>query len=132
MVFDRTEHEPEEYDPEEDLRDPESDSLTIPRVSTEDAGSTLRADLRSERTDSEDGLSAGETDVPPELLKTFWAIVVVLNAAILAFSIGALLAFFEGADTRSLGLLVGGVVLFGFAVKRYRDYMERRDDEDDA
>ncbi|WP_255170131.1 DUF7322 domain-containing protein [Natrononativus amylolyticus] len=106
MVFERTEHEPEEYDPEAELTDPESDSLTIPEVSTD------------------------ETDVPPELLKTFWAIVLVVNAAVLAVSLGVLFLLFE-ADVATGGpLLGGGVVLFGFAVYRYRSFRRSADATD--
>ncbi|AGB36683.1 DUF7322 domain-containing protein [Natronococcus occultus] len=132
MVFDRSEHEPEEWDPEEELDDPDSDSLTIPKVSTEDAGSGLGSDLRSEfgseiETDA-DGVPA-ETDVPSELLQTFWAVVLVVNAAVLALSLGILFLLFEGPSTNSVGLIVGGIILFGFAGYRYRSYRASESDD---
>ncbi|MFU8866783.1 hypothetical protein [Natronococcus sp.] len=122
MVFDRSEHEPEEWDPEEEFTDPDSDSLTIPRVSTEDAGSDLGSDLRSEFEPSTDSETAVETDVPSDLLQAFWSIVLVVNAAVLAFSLGVLFLLFDGLSTNSLVLVVGGLVLFGFAAYRYRSY----------
>lgn len=122
MVFDRSEHEPEEWDPEEEFTDPDSDSLTIPRVSTEDAGSDLGSDLRSEFESSADSETAVEADVPSDLLQAFWSIVLVVNAAVLVFSLGVLFLLFDGPSTNGLVLLVGGLVLFGFAVYRYRSY----------
>lgn len=123
MVFDRTENEPEEWDPEEDLRDPDSDSLTIPRVSTEDAGSDLRSDLQSELGSTpEHESSTDEIDVSADLLKAFWSIVFVINAAVLVASLGILFLIFNGATTRSLGLIAGGTVLFAFAGWRYKTY----------
>ncbi|MDG5759323.1 hypothetical protein QA600_08210 [Natronococcus sp. A-GB1] len=129
MVFDRSEHEPEEWDPEEEFTDPEeeftdpdSDSLTIPRVSTEDAGSNLRSDLRSEFGASADAETTVETDVSSDLLQAFWSIVLVVNAAVLAFSVGVLFLLFDGPSTNGFALVAGGVVLSGFAVRRYRNY----------
>ncbi|WP_154658617.1 DUF7322 domain-containing protein [Halopiger djelfimassiliensis] len=131
MVFDRTETEPEEPDPEAELEDPESDSLTIPRVDTEDAGLGLLSDLRSEH-DSESapdlGVSTDEVDVPPDLARIFWALVLVINAAVLSVSLGVLFAIFDGITTRSIALIAGGVVLFGFAVYRYRAFRADTDD----
>lgn len=133
MPADRNEYEPDEPDPEADLRDPDSDSFTIPRIDTEDAGSTLGADLRDDL--EVDGVEVpevetpvGSGDVPPELIKAFWAIVLVANAALLAVSVGGLLVLFEGDTDRGLPLLAGGVLLFGFAVHRYRSYRDSTDD----
>lgn len=131
MVADRSEHEPDEYDPEAEFRDPDSDSITIPRVSTEDAGSTLRDDLRSERDDDATGtpdIATGDTDVSADLLKDFWALVLVLNAAILSVALGLLFLFFEGA-TYGAYLLGAGLVLAGFAVRRYRTARRRNDSD---
>lgn len=101
MVFERTEHEPEEYDPEEDLHDPESDSLTIPDVSIPEVETT-------------------ETDVPSEIQAGFWIIVLTLNAAFLTGSLGILLLAFGYDPTYGVVLLVGGVVLLVLAGRRYR------------
>ncbi|WP_276253841.1 DUF7322 domain-containing protein [Halomontanus rarus] len=101
MVFERTEHEPEEYDPEEDLHDPESDSLTVPDVSIPEVKTT-------------------EADVPSEIQAGFWLIVLTLNAAFLAGSLGILLLAFGYDPTYGVVLLVGGVVLLALAGRRYR------------
>lgn len=123
MVFDRSEHEPEEWDPEEEYADPDSDSLTIPRVSTEDAGSDLRSDIRSEfDSTAAPEISTAETDVSGDLLEAFWSIILVVNAAVLALSLGVLFLIFEGAAIHSVALVAGGVILFGSAVRRYRSY----------
>lgn len=107
-VFERTEHEPEEYDPEAEFRDPDSDSITIPEVSTD------------------------ESDVPPDLLRTFWTLVIVLNVAILAVAVGLMLIGFEG-QLRNGGVLIGGgLVLFGLSYRRYRTFRAEDDAERDS
>ncbi|WP_440765428.1 DUF7322 domain-containing protein [Natronorubrum sp. DTA7] len=125
MGLDRSEHEPDEYDPEEEFRDPDSDSLTIPQVSTENAGSSLRSDLKSELEEDaipEPEFSATETDVDGETLKSFWALVLVINAAVLAYALGALFLIFEGATTYASYLFAAGLVLTGFGIRRYRAF----------
>lgn len=99
-LFEKTEHEPEEYDPEAELRDPDSDTITIPEVSTD------------------------ETDVPSELLKTFWATVIVINAAVLFVSVGVMVIGFLGRFRDGAVLILGGLVLFGFAYRRYRAFRD--------
>ena len=135
MGSDRTDNEPDEYDPEEEFRDPESDSLTIPRVSTEDAGSGIRSEIRDEfeaEEATEPAISTDETDVPPELLKTFWALVLFINGAVLAYALGALFLIFEGV-TRAVGVsLLVGLVCTAFAVRRYRHYQRYADANDDG
>ncbi len=128
MGLDRSEHEPDEYDPEEEFRDPDSDSLTIPQVPTENAGSDLRSDLKSEFEEDaipEPEFSAAETDVDGETLKNFWALVLVINAAVLAYALGVLFLVFEGATTYASYLFAAGLVLTGFCIQRYRAF--RRD-----
>ncbi|MFA9415323.1 hypothetical protein [Natrinema sp. HArc-T2] len=124
MVFDRTENEPEEWDPEEEFYDPDSDGLTIPQVATEDEpdadGAESAIDVPS--------VSTAETDVPSDILQAFWGLVLVINAALFIVSIGALLLVFEGDATRG-GILVGaGIVLFGLAGRRYRAFRADSDD----
>ncbi|WP_254767683.1 DUF7322 domain-containing protein [Salinilacihabitans rarus] len=108
MDFEPSEHEPDEYDPEAELRDPESDTITIPEVSTD------------------------ETDVSGDLLTEFWALVLVVNAALLATSLGALFLVFEADLYTGGGLLAGGLVLFGFAIRRYRSFETPDDGENDG
>jgi hypothetical protein len=128
--FDRSDHEPEEWDPEAEYTDPDHDSLTIPRVPTEDAGSDLRSEFRSEfGTAAKAEHSTAETDVPSDLLQAFWATVLVVNAAVLALSLGVLFLLFEGPSTHAVALIGGSVVLFGFALRRYRTYQRTDPDE---
>lgn len=117
MVFDRTEHEPEEYDPEAEFRDPDSDSLTIPDVSRETEKPT--PDSPSVAIPE---VTVDETDVPGELLEQFWALVLVLNVAIFAAALGFLFVVFGRNTTHSIVLLAGAGILFGFAYRRYRAY----------
>ncbi|WP_172637300.1 DUF7322 domain-containing protein [Natrinema pellirubrum] len=129
MVFDRTENEPEEWDPEEEYYDPDSDGLTIPQVSGDDGPDDLD-DLSSAIEPPE--VEMGETDASADLLQTFWALVLVLNAAVLAVSLGSLMLVFEGGSTHAVALVVAGVVLFGFAVRRYRRFRDGADEPDEA
>lgn len=132
-------------------RNPDNDAVTIPSVGTENAGSGLWSDLKADlEIDSidipevsndvteadagaspEPGPAPDPSDAPPELVKTFWALVLVINAALLAVSLGILFLVFEGAVRRGGALLAGGLVLFGFAVRRYRAY-RRSDDRADS
>ncbi|MBZ6496349.1 DUF7322 domain-containing protein [Natrinema longum] len=121
MVFDRTENEPEEWDPEEEFYDPESDSLTIPQVSIEDDGPDDDLDELTNPIRAPT-VSTGEMDVPDEILQTFWVLVVVLNAAVLLVSLGLLFLIFEGNLTRGGPLVGGGLVLLGLAGRRYRRF----------
>ncbi|WIV67622.1 DUF7322 domain-containing protein [Natrialbaceae archaeon AArc-T1-2] len=99
-LFEKTEYEPEEYDPEAEFRDPNSDTITIPEVETD------------------------ESDVPSELLKTFWATVIVVNAAVLFVSVGVMIIGFLGRFRDGGVLIVGGLALFGFAYRRYRAFRD--------
>lgn len=113
MLDERSEHEPEEYDPEADLYDSESDSMTIPQVEIPE-------------------VSTSETDAPPELVRQFWVLVLVLNAALFAVSLGAMLLYFRSDVFRGGGLLVGAVVLLGFAAVRYRSARDLAGETDPA
>lgn len=131
MVFDRTENEPEEWDPEEEFYDPDSDGLTIPQVSTgDDEADGTAAEPDAEADDL--GQSLAEGDVPADLLQTFWALVLVVNAAVLAVSLGLLVLFFEGTMGRGGLLLAAGLVLFGFAGRRYRRFRDADTEADDG
>lgn len=150
MTADRTDDE-QDPGPDPDARsssestDPDDDSLTIPRVSTEDAGSGLWSDLKTDLRDegidppgnssdvsdplepSSDGTDVDLSTVPNDLLETFIAVVVAVNGAVLAVSLGILFLVFDGATTRGVALLVGGLALAGFAVRRYRAYQDSSD-----
>ena len=150
MTADRTDPESDDDDDAEPSAstDDEADSPTIPSVATENAGSGLWSDLKSDSTDEaidmpgvSDDVNAGGasnepevdlSEVPNDLIETFVAVVVALNAAILGLSLGTLFLVFEGASIRSVALLVGGVFLFGFAVRRYRQYRDSGDESDES
>ncbi|WP_126663425.1 DUF7322 domain-containing protein [Haloterrigena salifodinae] len=137
MGSDRPDDERDEYDPEEEFRDPESDSFTIPQVSSEDAGggfwSDIREDFESEESvePAEPEVSTDEADVPTELRETFWAMVLFVNGAVLTYALAALFLVFEGA-TRTAGILfVIGLACTVFTVRRYRHYQRYIDANDD-
>ena len=117
MVFEPSEHEPEEYDPEAEFEDPESDSLTIPQV--QPPGVTPE--------DVEETLVPSSEGVPTELARTFWVIVLVINAGLLALSIGVMFLVFRGDVSTAGPLLLGGVLLLALAYRRYRAF-ERSED----
>ncbi|MFP8889115.1 hypothetical protein ACLI4U_05025 [Natrialbaceae archaeon A-CW2] len=97
MDFEPSEHEPDEYDPEAEFRDPTSDSLTIPDVSE----------------------NAGDTD--PQLTTQFWVLVMVIKAALIALSLGTLFLIFQTNQRAGWLFLGGGLLLSIFALRRYRD-----------
>lgn len=109
MDFEPSEHEPDEWDPEAEYRDQESDSLTIPEVTTAD------------------------TDAPPDVVQTFWIVVAVVNVAVLFLALGAMFVAFQVDVELGGALLAGGLVLFALAYRRYRAFSDEDDgDEDDG
>ncbi len=123
MVFEPSDDEPAdaEPDPEAQFRDPDHDSLTIPQI--EGPGSEPETDDEP-YADSVTipSVDTDEFDAPEDLLEAFWVVVLVINGAILAFSLGVLYLLFEGNVRRGGGLLGIALVLGGFAVLRYREY----------
>jgi hypothetical protein len=76
-----------------------------------------------------------ENDVDPGLARRFWALVLVFNAALLALSLGAMLAVFEGNYSLGGQLLLGGAAAFGFGLYRYRTaktYLAERSGDGDT
>ncbi|USZ70369.1 DUF7322 domain-containing protein [Natronosalvus halobius] len=108
MDLEPSDHEPEEFDPESDLYDPDSDSLTIPRVETD------------------------ASDADPKLVTMFWALVLVVKASILTTALGILLLAFDVMPQFGLAALAAGVVLAGFAVYRYRTFDPSAVSSDDS
>lgn len=137
MGLDRSEEEPAEYDPEAELSDPDADGFTIPSVDVPPAHDP-EAEFADPETDSLTipSVDADPGDAPDELVRHFWTIVAVLNAANLLFAVGLMIAYFWG-DLRRGGLLVaGGLVLYGLTYRRYRsidfDAIDGADDEVDG
>ncbi|WP_408958958.1 hypothetical protein [Natrinema sp. 74] len=123
MVFDPFDDESEDWDPDPEAKfeDPDDDSLTIPRVETEDleAGSDVEP-----YTDSISipAVTTDETDAPTDLLETFWAVVVLLNGALFTLALGAFFVLFNGNVSTGGWLLLIGLILSGFAARRYSQY----------
>ncbi|WP_247728356.1 DUF7322 domain-containing protein [Halovivax limisalsi] len=95
-----SEHEPEEWDPESDLHDPDAPGLTIPAVETD------------------------ETDAPKEVVETFWITVLVVNVAVFCVAVGPMLIYFEGWIREGAAMVIAGIALFGLAYRRYRAFMQ--------
>lgn len=109
MDLEQSEHEPEEYDPEEEFHDPDSESLTIPSAPEIDA--------------------SGE-DLPANVRVGFWLIVATLKVAILAVSVGALVLVLGDWSRVGLAGLVGGLLLFALAGRRFRSVQRTIDDNE--
>lgn len=67
----------------------------------------------------------GTADVPAELRRAFWFLVVVFNAALLGVGLGLLLLVFERGPDLGVELLGAGLLLGAYGYLRYR-YVRRR------
>ncbi|WP_439025856.1 DUF7322 domain-containing protein [Haloarchaeobius sp. DT45] len=104
MFNERSEHEPEEYDPEGDLRDYEGElapSVRIPEAPTAPS-------------------VPDEADAPSELKYEFWTMVIVFNVALLGVSLGAMYILFRGNWDLGGRIFLGGVVFFLYGLYRYQ------------
>ena len=85
-----------EPDPEADLPDPETELPSIPEEPAVEIPE----------------VTVPESEVPEPLLKDFWTTVLVINVAVLAVSVGAMMVVFDvyrpfGAAVFALGLFSG-------------------------
>jgi hypothetical protein len=84
------------------------------------------------------GPDVPEAPDPPEgsansdVTALFWKLVVVFNVAILALSVGPMLAYFDGQVDLGLRIFAVGAILFGYGVFRYVQFTRDRDEESDA
>jgi hypothetical protein len=69
-------------------------------------------------------------DVSPELFRTFWLLVVLLNIGLFAASLGVMLLYFRGQVQFGGGLFVVGVAALTYSYGRYRRYLDGRDGSD--
>ena len=80
-----------------------------------------------------DASNAGgaDSDVPKEVFVTFWGLVVTLNLALFATSLGLMLAYFRGQLRLGGGLVLLGVLAFAYSYYKYRRYLDRDDGDDE-
>ena len=107
----------------------------------EDGGGVL-SEKSPQEPDEFDPTSLGpdvpEAPDPPEasansdVTALFWKLVVVFNVAILALSVGPMLAYFEGQVDLGLRLFAVGAILFGYGVFRYVQFTRDRNEDADA
>lgn len=78
--------------------------------------------LPDEESDAERDLAPDPPDAEPsaELQKQFWILVVVFNVALIATSLGALLATLDGKPIIGGSLAFLGTGVFYFGIQRYR------------
>ncbi|WP_254273720.1 DUF7322 domain-containing protein [Haloarcula marina] len=63
----------------------------------------------------------------------FWKLVLVFNVALLALSVGPMLAYFRGQVDLGIRVFLVGVVAFAYGTARYVKFeRERKADEDDT
>lgn len=70
--------------------------------------------------DAGEAATPEEADVPPDLRRAFWTIVVLANVGLFAASLGALLLVFRGQVAAGGASLLVGAVALALAVRRYR------------
>jgi hypothetical protein len=105
---DDTPHEPDEYDPEADLPDPENDLVSTPSI--------------PEAPEAPEVMPASEA--PDYVRNYFWKAVLVANYALFGVTVGPMLMFFEADYYRGGVLFVTGAAAFGylaFVVRRFRE-----------
>jgi hypothetical protein len=103
----------------------------------EDAGADETADWRDDPDPDPPSLGPGipEVDVPevgtsdsltgdvdPEVARTFWRLVVVLDVGLLAVALGPMFVYFEGNWELGLSLAGFGVAVLAYGVVQYRQY----------
>lgn len=93
-----TEHEPDEPDPEA-KHGPDVPSVSIPDTS--------------------------DVDVPPELARTFWSVVISANVGLFAASLGLMFIYFRGQWRLGGGLFVLGIGTLVYGYFKYRRYQNR-------
>jgi hypothetical protein len=60
----------------------------------------------------------------------FWKLVVVFNVALLALSVGPMLAYFDGRVDLGIRVTLMGLVAAGYGLFRYRQFTNERDSDD--
>jgi len=110
---------------DEDEESNEDDGESVPSVDVPSVGTDV-----SEVETSDDGADPPATDdptsedVPAELQREFWTLVVVADAALIAFGLGALFVVFRGNVVLGASLLVAAAGIGFYARERYRTVQE--------
>ena len=73
-----------------------------------------------------------ESDVDPETHRTFWRLVVVIDVALLALTVGPMLIYFEGDWRRGLAMVSLGLLVSAYGLRTYRGYMAEDAGNQDA
>lgn len=84
------------------------------------------------------GPSAPEAPRPPdgtgnsEVTGLFWKLVLVFNVALLALSLGPMLAYFDGQVDLGIRVFLVGLAAFGYGTFRYVRFKKDREEESTA
>jgi len=115
---DEPDHPYPEPDPESDLPDPESELGPDPPEAP--SPPAPGADLPA------------EGDVDGDLLREFWSLVALANAALFGLAVGAMALVLSDRTDLAYGLLAAGGAAAAFAVRRYRRAEAARNAADGA
>lgn len=93
--------------------------------------------LPDEESDAERELAPDPPDpsnaeVPADLRKQFWLLVVVFNVALIATSLGVMLATLDGKPIIGFSLAFLGAGAFYYGLQRYRRVKDRDFSDQDA
>lgn len=73
-----------------------------------------------------------DAEIDPGTHRLFWALVVVFNLALLALSLGVMIAAFDGKYELGGQVFLVGAVLFGYGYFRYRRFEREKDRDEDG
>jgi len=71
-----------------------------------------------------------ESDADPRLQRQFWLLVLVFNVALMALSVGAMLAVLRGQWDTGGSLVGAGTILTAYGYYKYRGYSQADADVD--
>lgn len=106
MLFDEEwPDEPRESDPSDRWGDPERDLTNVPEAPAPPDPS--------------------KNDVPADVARSFWGVVLLANVGLFAVCLGPMLAFFRGQWTLGGVLVVFGLLTFVHGYRVYRGFRQR-------
>jgi len=95
-----------------------------------DSNEGLGPEIPSVRIPDASNAGGTDSDVPKEVAVTFWGLVVTLNLALFAVSLGPMLAYFRGQLRLGGAVFVLGMLGFAYAYYKYQRYLDRNDETD--